>query len=205
MKKILIIITLLLFPTITYAKKIEVKLNKCIDGDTASLIIDKKKEKVRFIAIDSPEIDKNELYAKEAKEFTCELLTNAKKLYIEYDPKSDKKDKYERDIAWIWADKKLVQNEIVKNGYAKVAYLYSDYKYTSELIEFENYAKLNKLNIWNNDKAKSKVKKTKHTIKKEKNSFLDNINKFYDIIAILIAMILALVSTNISKLKKGKK
>ena len=202
MKKIALIIILLLFPSTVYAKKIEVKLDKCIDGDTASLIINKNKEKVRFLAVDSPEIDTNEAYSNEAKEFTCNLLTNAKKIYIEYDDNSDKKDKYDRVLAWVWADKKLVQSEIVKNGYAKVAYLYADYKYTKDLLEFENSAKVNKLNIWSGNIPKEKSKNK--TTKDKKTKVLNNLNKYYDIIAILIAMLLALITTKVKK-KKDKK
>ena len=202
MKKIALMIILLLFPSTVYAKKIEVKLDKCIDGDTASLIINKNKEKVRFLAVDSPEIDTNEAYSNEAKEFTCNLLTNAKKIYIEYDDNSDKKDKYDRVLAWVWADKKLVQSEIVKNGYAKVAYLYADYKYTKDLLEFENSAKVNKLNIWSGNIPKEKLKNK--TTKDKKTKVLNNLNKYYDIIAILIAMLLALITTKVKK-KKDKK
>ena len=202
MKKIALMIILLLFPSTVYAKKIEVKLDKCIDGDTASLIINKNKEKVRFLAIDSPEIDTNEAYSNEAKEFTCNLLTNAKRIYIEYDDNSDKKDKYDRVLAWVWADKKLVQSEIVKNGYAKVAYLYADYKYTKDLLEFENSAKVNKLNIWSENTPKEKSKNK--TTKDKKTKVLNNLNKYYDIIAILIAMLLALITTKVKK-KKDKK
>ena len=139
MKKILyiFIISLFIIPLNVYAKKTEVKLSKCIDGDTVSIIINNEERKVRFLAVDAPEIDTNEAYSLEAKEFTCNILTNAKKVYLEYDKNSDKEDKYERILAWVWADDILVQKELVKEGYAKIAYLYGDYKYTSELNKFE--------------------------------------------------------------------
>jgi len=41
-----------------------------------------KKVKIRFLAIDTPEVDKNEPYSREAKEYTCNALKNAKEIYF---------------------------------------------------------------------------------------------------------------------------
>ena len=54
--KVFTLLLLIIIPFNVYASdKIEVKLVKCIDGDTARLMIDGKEEKVRFLAIDTPE------------------------------------------------------------------------------------------------------------------------------------------------------
>ena len=42
----------------------------------------------------------------------------------------------------------MLQKDIVRNGYAKVAYLYDDYKYSDILIKNEEYAKKNKIGVW---------------------------------------------------------
>ncbi len=199
-KSILLILLSLTFITNVNAKKIKVELDKCIDGDTISIKSGEIYIKVRFLAIDAPEIDKNEPYSLEAKEYLCNLIKNGKNLYLEYDNKSDKVDKYDRILAWVWIDDTLLQTELVKNGYAKVAYLYDDYKYASDLKKIEEYAKDNKLNIWS---EYIPPKKEKKKITKEK--LLDKINKYYDMIIIVIAMILALITLNITKQKKNKK
>lgn len=199
-KLILFIFVSFVFLLNTNAKKIKVELDKCIDGDTISIKTNDIYTKVRFLAIDAPEIDKNEPYALEAKEYLCNLIKNGKSLYIEYDSKADKVDKYDRTLAWVWIDNTLLQTEIIKNGYAKVAYLYDEYKYASELKKFEEYAKDNKLNIWS-DYIQPKKKKKKTT----KESLLDKLNKYYDMIVITIAMVLALITLNITKQKKNKK
>ena len=195
MKKyiIVLLISILFLPTSVFAKKIKVKLDKCIDGDTVSVIMNKETVKVRFLAVDAPEIDKEEPYSTEAKDFTCELLTSAKNIYLEKDPSADETDKYNRYLAWVWADDILVQKELVEIGYAKVAYLYSEYKYDDELKEFENYAKENKLNIWAlNKEIKNDEKKKKKVNKIDK--FLKRLNTSYEYIALLIAAILALIT-----------
>lgn len=199
MKKIMLFtFILLILPINVYAKKIKVELSKCIDGDTISIILNKEEHKVRFLAVDSPEIDNNEAYSNEAKDFTCNLLKESKNIYIEYDENSDNVDKYERILAWVWADNKLVQVELIKIGYAKVAYLYNEYKYTSELKKFESIAKEKKLNIWSEYKEET-VKKEKKKSKKE--IILDRLSKSYEIIVIVIAGILALISLYLSRKK----
>ena len=201
MKKIMYIlfISLFIIPINTYAKKQEVKLNKCIDGDTISIIINKEEKKVRFLAVDAPEIDKEEPYAIEARDFTCNILKNSKKIYLEYDKNSDKEDKYERILAWVWADNVLIQKELVKEGYARIAYLYSDYKYTSELNKFETVAKENKKNIWG--EYKEEVKPTPSNKKRKLDIYLDRLSNSYEILVIIIAGILALITLYIKRKK----
>ena len=189
-----------LIPINVYANKIKVKLNKCIDGDTISIIVNKEEKKVRFLAVDSPEIDKNEPFANEAKDFTCNILKNSKQIYLEYDKNSDKTDKYDRLLAWVWADDILVQKELIKEGYASLSYLYGDYKYTSELSLYESEAKNNKLNIWNNtEKVRKTIKRDKS--KKKVDIYLDRLSKSYEIFVIVIAGILALITLYIRRKK----
>ena len=69
--KLCILLFILLLPINVHASKIKVKLNKCIDGDTISVTINKEEKKVRLLAVDSPEIDKNDAYANEAKRRIC--------------------------------------------------------------------------------------------------------------------------------------
>lgn len=150
MKKVVLLIILILFPiNISANTKEKVLFDKCVDGDTASFIYKDKSEKFRFLAIDTPEsTNKIEPFGKEASSYTCNILKSAKKIEIEFDSNSNEKDKYGRYLAWIYVDDKLLQDNLVKKGYAKVAYLYGDYAYTKQLQESEIHAKNNKLNIW---------------------------------------------------------
>lgn len=175
MKKILaILITIFCFvPFNVYAQdRKEVKFKSCVDGDTATFIRSKKEIKVRFLAIDTPETKHptkgEEPYGKEAKNFTCNKLKKAKKIEIEFDKNSDKKDKYDRYLAWVFYDDHLIQSELVKRGYAEVTYLYDDYKYTALLKDNEEYAKSKKLGIYSiEDKSEyTKSKDTKYRVKK---------------------------------------
>lgn len=130
-----------------------VSLSKCVDGDTAKFLLsDGSIKTARFLAIDTPEsVHPNkdvEEYGVEASDYTCNLLTNAKEIKIEYDKASDKTDKYGRILVWVYTDGKMVQETLLEQGLAKVAYLYANYEYTSSLQNIENIAKNKKIGIW---------------------------------------------------------
>ena len=147
---------------LVYANE-KVEFVKCVDGDTFRVTINSEEHLVRMIAIDTPELAKNgnkaEYYANEASDYTCNKLKNAKKIELEYDNNSDKVDKYDRVLAWVYVDGKLLQEDLVKNGYAKIAYLYDDYKYTSTLQEKQELASANEKGLWNRD-AKRRYEET---------------------------------------------
>lgn len=154
MKKILFILTLFFTFTInTYAKKLEVTLDKCVDGDTAWFNLDNERIKTRFLAINTPEsTNKIEAYGKEASNYTCNMLTNAKKIEIEYDNNSDKFDKYDRHLVWVFVDDTLLQEKLLEEGLAEIKYIYGDYKYLDEIKKVESTAKKNKVGMWSDSK-----------------------------------------------------
>ena len=101
-------------------------------------------------------------------------MKNAKKIEIEYDPKSDKKDKYDRVLAWVYVDSKLFQKELVEKGYAEVKYLYDNYLYADELKKSEAKAKNKKLRIWSGKKQEEDVNEK---IMNSIDSFFDKIKR----------------------------
>ena len=139
-------------------EKEEVIFDSCVDGDTAKFIIDGEVKSVRFLAIDTPETihptKDEEPYGKEASDFTCNSLKKARKIVLEYE-EGNKIDKYDRVLAWVWVDDVLLQDELVKLGYAEVAYLYDDYKYTSLLQDHQAIAEANLTGIWSNETKES--------------------------------------------------
>lgn len=137
-------------------EKMEVKLSKCVDGDTVKVKLNNGKiETVRFLAVDTPELSHSNKevleYANKAKDYTCNLLEKANKIILEFDNNSDRRDKYDRLLAYVYTDDVMLQKNLLKNGYAKVAYLYNDYFYTEELKKLEQNAKTNKKGIWKNN------------------------------------------------------
>ena len=106
------------------------------------------------MAIDTPESTiRVDPYGKEASEFTCNLLTNAAQIQIEYDDNSDKQDKYNRELVWVFVDGKLLQEQVVKEGLAEVKYIYGDYKYLNDVNNALQEAKKKKLNLWSDNES----------------------------------------------------
>lgn len=157
MKKIIIFLTIIFCFIGVNAEKKEVTFSKCTDGDTASVVLNDEEIKLRFLAIDTPESVHptigEEPFGKEASRYTCNALETAKKIEIEYDSNSDKLDKYDRHLVWIFVDGDLLQEKLIEKGLAEVAYLYGDYKYTEELEAKEMIAKTKKVGMWGEEET----------------------------------------------------
>ena len=197
-----LLIMIICFNMNVYASdKVTVELKKCVDGDTARFLLKNKEIKTRFLAIDTPESVHPtvgvEAFGKEASEYTCEKLTNAKKIVLEYDPESDKTDKYDRHLVWVFVDDVLLQKDLISKGYAQVDYLYGDYKYVSELKKVEEKAKEQKIGIWSEEQVteETDVSKEKNkgqiTIEKDEikgllNSILEILKKLLDFVETIV-------------------
>ncbi len=126
---------------------------KKVDGDTAWFKTSEYGEiKVRFLGIDTPETVKAgtevQEWGPEASEYTTERLEAANEILLEWDPGSDLYDKYDRYLAWVWVDGSLLQEELVEQGLAEVAYIYGDYLYTDRLYAAQNKAQAAGVGIW---------------------------------------------------------
>jgi len=128
-------------------------VQRVIDGDTIRL---QNGKLVRYIGIDSPETRKRaggvwhyapELYALDAKRLNSELVGGGR-VELEFD--EEKYDKYGRWLAYVYANNKMVNEEILKAGYAKILMIPPNTKYYHKLKMAEAEAKKNKLGIWRN-------------------------------------------------------
>lgn len=180
--------------------KIEVELVEAVDGDTAKFKMNGKQITVRFLGINTketvhPEIGEEE-WGKEASDFTKEKLKNATKIELEFDDIADKKDKYDRYLAWIWIDDELLQNLLVENGLAETYMLQNNYKYAGILQESEEIAKNNKLGIWNEETSEIGNNKNQSQL-------IENNNLLYTMIGISIILIISIF--NIAHNRKKRK
>ena len=123
-----------------------------VDGDTTVLKIDGKEQKVRFLLVDTPETVKQKTkvqpYGLKASKRTKELLSTASEITFEYD-KGDKTDRYGRALGYIFVDGTLLQEILVREGLARVAYVKEpNTKYLTELDQAQEQAKKELLGIW---------------------------------------------------------
>ncbi|CDR52280.1 thermonuclease family protein [Staphylococcus schweitzeri] len=150
--------------TTEYSKSATTKLHKepatlikAIDGDTVKLMYKGKPMTFRLLLIDTPETKHPkkgvEKYGPEASAYTKKMVENAKKIEVEFD-KGQKTDKYGRGLAYIYADGKMVNQALVRQGLAKVAYVYKPNNTHEQLLrKSEAKAKKEHLNIWSEGNA----------------------------------------------------
>lgn len=173
--------------------KEKVFFSKCMDGDTAKFIINNEEQTVRFLAINAPEVEhkdqdiKEEPFGKEASDYTCNLLKNAKEIVLEYDTNSDRQDKYGRILAFVYVDNELIEEKLINKGYAKVAYVYDNYAYVEKLKELEEKAKDKKVGIWSEI-----ILPDVQDEKEEENEFIKVVNNVIEFLTKIIEKIFAL-------------
>ncbi|MCD8808092.1 thermonuclease family protein [Mammaliicoccus sciuri] len=132
--------------------RIPVELAGTVDGDTAKFIYNGSQQSFRFLLIDTPETKHPRLgkqpFGQEASDRTKELLTNANKIEVEFDV-GGQTDKYQRYLAYIYVDGKMLNEILVREGLAKVAYVYPpSTRYLDQLERVQEKAKEEKLGIW---------------------------------------------------------
>lgn len=184
----------------------EVQYIESIDGDTAKFKIDGEQITVRFLGIDTPETvhptKGEEEYGKEASNYTKERLQNANKIELEYE-QTALKDKYERDLAWIWVDDELLQEKLISSGLAKTSELHNTYKYAWILQEQEEKAKEEKIGIWSDKVENNNV--GQENIDNQVNENNENKQNTYYMFIGVTVIILGLVAVILEKYNKKKK
>jgi len=117
-------------------------VERVIDGDT--IVIDTG-EHIRYIGMNTPEMETSECFATEASEINKNLVLG-KTVRLEKDVSDT--DKYGRLLRYVYIDDTFVDDYLVKNGDAKIMIVPPDIKYKDEFLQSENYAKENNLGLW---------------------------------------------------------
>lgn len=127
----------LITPIFTYAK-----VARVIDGDT--IIIDTGQH-VRYIGVNTPEVETSECFATEATEINKNLVLD-KVVRLEKD--ISEIDKYGRLLRFVYIGDIFIDDYLVKNGYAKIMTVPPDIKNKDQFGQSENYARQNRLGLW---------------------------------------------------------
>ncbi|WP_431189527.1 thermonuclease family protein [Aciduricibacillus chroicocephali] len=136
--------------TVQAKNQATVKLSRVVDGDTIKVYYKGKEETVRYLLMDTPESKKPgeciQPYAEKASKRNEQLIKSGK-LTLEFE--KSRTDKYGRLLAYVFVDGKSVQETLIKEGLARVAYVYEPpYKYLNQYEQAQEFAKNKKLNIW---------------------------------------------------------
>lgn len=132
-------------------EQVPITLVETIDGDTIKARVKGKVETVRYFLVDTPESKKPGMcvqpYAVEAFQRNNDLVKEGS-LSLEVE-EGRTRDAYGRLLAYVYVDGKSVQETLIKEGYARVAYILDPpYKYLNLFRSDENLAKQSKLRIW---------------------------------------------------------
>lgn len=122
------------------------RLIRVLDGDT--IVLDNG-ETVRLIGVDAPEIHHPEIpvqrFGQEAAEFLRQFAQGLE-CTLEYEP-ADIRDQYGRLLAYVFVEGRLVNAEIIRQGYA-YAYTRFPYGRQAEFILLERQARENQRGLW---------------------------------------------------------
>lgn len=126
-------------------------VTRVIDGDTIEL---SNGEKVRYIGIDTPELRERNgsgwvynprPYAEAARDFNRKLV-EGKPVRLEFDVQ--KRDKYERLLAYVFIGDKMVNLDMVRQGYAMIYTFPPNVKYVDEFVKAQKDARGNHRGLW---------------------------------------------------------
>lgn len=123
----------------------EVTLASCEDGDTAEFITEGQRIRVRFLGIDTPEASYiYEPWGYQATQFACDKLTEADTIVLEAD--GSRMDTFNRYLAYIWYDGRLLNLELVEEAYAEIS-SYRDLKYKQYFVDAYEHAQTTNMRI----------------------------------------------------------
>lgn len=130
-----------------------VRVVRVHDGDTISVILNGKREKVRLIGIDAPELDQRP-WGSKAKKHLEKLLGIANRaVSLEFD--AERRDKYGRLLCYVLtSDKKMINLQMLKEGYAMLFTVPPNVKYVDKLRKAQHEARQQRLGIWGSEGLK---------------------------------------------------
>ena len=101
---------------------------------------------VRLIGIDAPDMQQRP-WGIEAKQQLEALIEEGQPVRLEFD--ISEKDKFGRTLAYVWKDMVLLNEQLVKNGYALFVARSPNHKYDQRLERAQQWARLMGQGIWN--------------------------------------------------------
>jgi micrococcal nuclease len=151
-------------PSILPQSNLTVKVLSVVDGDTLKISYKGQKESIRLIGIDTPESRVNKKTKKDAKRsgqdieaiiamgkrataYVESLVKQGDLVTIEFDVQE--RDKYKRLLGYVYLPNgKMLNEEIVKAGYANVMTIPPDVKYKDRFLTAYQNAKERKGELW---------------------------------------------------------
>ena len=123
-----------------------VKVTNVVDGDTIKI---ETGEVVRYIGIDTPEtVAPNkpvQCFGKEASAKNNELVEGKT---VELSKDVSEKDRYGRLLRYVWIGETMINEQLVREGYARVSTYPPDVKYQDRFLAAEKEAREKNAGLW---------------------------------------------------------
>ena len=122
-----------------------------VDGDTIKVRMSGRVESVRLIGIDAPETNAPgrpvQCFGPEASAKAKELLAG-KAVRLEYDESQDRRDRYDRLLAYAWVDDVLYNEWVIRHGYAREFTYRAPYRYQANFHAAQAEARAAGRGLW---------------------------------------------------------
>lgn len=127
-------------------KGIDAKIKRIVSAQTLEVIIENKSYSLRLSGLEIP--SNKPKIAEEGKQFLRDFFTplNSATVIIETDLQV--KDKYNRLSGYVWYLDRMVNQELLKQGYGIANLNYTDGKHDRTLINSQDYARIMEKGIW---------------------------------------------------------
>jgi micrococcal nuclease len=130
-------------PTLFPGETQEALVLRVVDGDTIVVQLDGRRQRVRYIGVDTPEThhptDGADHWGFEASEANQAMVQEGSVVVLQRD--ISETDIYGRLLRYIWVDDTLVNAELVRAGLARVLFYEPDVLYKREIMAAEDEAK----------------------------------------------------------------
>jgi micrococcal nuclease len=117
-------------------------VSRVIDGDTVEL---EGGARVRYIGVDTPELADNEFYAAEARDYNTGLVQGVE-VELEYDVECA--DYFKRLLCYVCVGEIMVNEELLRNGYAKTLPIPPNTRYKETFASLEDEAQSRGVGVW---------------------------------------------------------
>jgi len=117
-------------------------VTRVVDGDTIDC---EEMGRVRLIGMDTPESDQRP-YGSQATEVLADLIANSSEIQLELDV--ERRDQYDRVLAYVWADGQLLNWILVRSGYAVVLTYPPNVQYVDWFTAAQEAAQRESAGLW---------------------------------------------------------
>ena len=117
---------------------------KVYDGDTVTVKLGRKRERVRLIGIDCPEL-KQAPWGRRARDFLARRVLH-RWVRLEFDVQS--RDRYGRLLAYLWLDGELVNETLVREGLCLIYTVPPNVRHVERLRAAQRWAREHGKGFW---------------------------------------------------------